>query len=533
MAAIGTYDPKSLMQTHLGPKLPIGIDRSIFPYSSGIAPSYVPSCLLSLGERGRQRLVEEITLQPVVDSQLLKSLEDDLQNHVEGRIQLLLQQMVLVYKTGLCFSLYTHADAQVGKGATGQIQNTSYVAAHSATLPTLRLKEAEFSDSSVSLGGNGSFFYGWNRTIYLPEIANQVDSEIDKTTCQGRCLREKSTNLLNQVSSSAISPEEALRIFLKDLTGILRALSEKTDSDQRKEILGAYLKAAERYQENLDNGYPLLQKICLRSIVEKVDEAFYLSVQEQMHETFRAEMQGAASERVVIPQIPADMDFAEILKEIGAKTSSPTGAVVKYTKLCSLDERVRAAARHYLLHLQKQERDLWDIPGRQLLKNLKAEILKTIQRETSTKSPQNLDQVANQVLLKEGQKIQLELPVVESAEKKQSLRSLIQNTVEKQNIQATPAAQKYVKTCKEALKVQDAAKAVFQELLATADPIKEQMLKALLSVKTSATIGKSNLSERAVTLVGAIFEEIQKKHGVAKPQKIPFILCQLLLQQAE
>ena len=108
----GVHVPCSISQLTLGPIVPIGMHRKYLPYSCGLAPSYIPKRLFIDAVANAPNLlslpVEQLVQKPLATSTLLAELGDDLQNHLENRIQLFLQQMILVYKTNLSISAEKH-----------------------------------------------------------------------------------------------------------------------------------------------------------------------------------------------------------------------------------------------------------------------------------------------------------------------------------------------------------------------------------------------------------------------------------------
>ncbi|MFZ4772596.1 MAG: hypothetical protein ACOYK9_01215 [Chlamydiia bacterium] len=344
------HNPESLRQIFLGPRIPDEIDRVCLPYSCGSAPSYIPKYLLDPAKAVRLP-VEEIVTKPLVTVELLKNLAPDLQNHTENRIQLFIQQMFLVYKTKIRFDLYTQANLQVGQVPSKVRGVSTYVGAHSATLPTLRLDHSEIDDTSVSFARDTSLYHGWNTTIYLPEVVNQVDSAIDKSTHCGGSFRKIATDILNKISFGELTPKEGLDQFLITLIQVLDSV--KADTRERTFILGEYKKIARQYYHHANNDR-FFQKLFIHSEDELVDEPFYMAVQAELHNQLTEELDDLRPQDVDVPALPATTDLTPIRNIIIDKISSATSGdtAKKYIQLAAQAQAVHAAAIKYFIHLQ-------------------------------------------------------------------------------------------------------------------------------------------------------------------------------------
>lgn len=534
------HDPQSLAQMYLGPKVPLNIRRKCLPYSDK-APSYVPRGLL-LTDRppnlppNKSLLslaVEWLTIKPPVTPELLTNLSGDLKNHLENRVQLFLQQMLLVYKTKLHFDLYTRADLQVGKIPSKQKDEPMYVAAHSGTLPTLRFVRS--NGASVSFAKDTSFYNGWNTTVYLPEVANQADSAIDRLVLNNATLRSTATKIFNEVSAGTLCPKDGLRNFLSALIGVLAAVQNGTNLEQRKTILENYSGIAKNYYDNIDNGYPLLQKLCLRPITAVVDDSFYMSVQADMHKQLKSELQRLQPEAANMPQLPADLNVSLLQKEIVDKVPKINSrAAQEYIQLCIRADRVRAAALQYFISLHRltparRTEDLNSILTMNLseaalpLYNAAIEVIRS-----QVESPRNMPYILLSIMTSVGndlapvQPAPVQVPLQPQTDAKAQLRSLIEAKKQAMNVPSA-AVDKYVKLCARTQKVREAAQSFFEELLHLPDAHKEIEVGKLFPIE-HAKIKSVGLSPKAFTL----YKEVLSTCG-KNPHNTHLILSRLLL----
>ncbi len=356
------HDPFVLKKTYLGPELPNGLDRTAVKYSDTVegskseylAPSYVP---ISIFEDGPQKLsgaVENWIERRSVDESLWPDIRSDLENHVEQRIQLFFYQMLLVYKTTLIFAFYGKAEFQVGgkdmKGLKGR-----YVAAHSSTLPTLRLAQSDFSDRSISFAKGSSFYYSWNTTIYLPEAANHVDINVDGVKMEeaGVCLREKATEILNQVAAGKKTPSEGLFDFLGFFLKTTEGLCLQEKNAEKLFVLSLYHNAAASYYDKLGKEASFEERLCFSK--GPVSEYFYMSVQSQMHQNLLGQMFDRSPPLAKIAVLPPGFSWAAIAAQVQAKVDKggvhSTSTMMKYGNICIACPSVLASAKEFLIGL--------------------------------------------------------------------------------------------------------------------------------------------------------------------------------------
>lgn len=124
--------PEIFANQYLGPEMPIGVTRRNLLFSSNKAASYVPSYLLTCAEGQYSVPVELLVHKPLVTAEVLEELKEDMKIHMEQRIHLFFQKLLLTYKTKLCFHPSAHAELQVGQ--VKDVKGDNYVAAHHDTL---------------------------------------------------------------------------------------------------------------------------------------------------------------------------------------------------------------------------------------------------------------------------------------------------------------------------------------------------------------------------------------------------------------
>ena len=453
---------------------------------------------------------------------------------------------MLVYKTNLCFHLYTHADAQVGQVPSSGNEEATYVAAHSGTLPTLRLHQLEFSDASVSVAQNTTFFYGWNTTIFLPEIANQIDSLIDESTPNSNLsLRTEATDILNKVSSGKLSPKEGLRQFLAALNQVIRLLDRS--NTQKVIILDAYAFVAENYWNKVNNGYPLLQQLCQKSTGEVVDDLFYMGIQAQMHIQVQSELQELYPQDVIVPPLPNYIDIRPLLVLFAGKAPNLQSPMAQeYIKLCILATSVQAAAIQFFIYLhpltpEQRSDDLDHILNiktsatiqktnlSHAASSLYKAALKVIR--SRTQEPANMDFILLSVLVAISRgliPLQIQSQIKISTEAKKQLSRQIQVKIPATILQQKGTAEKYFKLCAGAETVRQVAESFFIELLYLPDSLKATEIHKL-SLIQKAKIGSVGLSPNALKFHGEVLKTIKTKHKVENPRNVPGILVRLLL----
>jgi len=530
---------------YLGPYLPRGMNRVVFDYDDkqAPAPGYIPPLLLK----------ERVRYCPEVTQELLTRLQDDLKNHFEYRIQVLFQQMLLVYKTGVVFENYAKADCQIGEGASEGDRH--YVAAHSSTLPTLRVGSP--GGPSISFGWGTFFYRTWNATIYLPEVVNQADSAIDRSTMtdEKESIRDFTTALLNSVSQGKKTPGEGLSDFVKTALRPVRYLYEHAENEERRLIFNTYLEIGEFYRDKLETGF-LIQKLCFADEKTRATEEFYLKVQAPMRKLLKDELKAPS---FLPSEIPAnEIDWTHLRNKLWAKVEAQalhlkdTGA--QYKQLCFHIPEIQAIAFALLqfLFLGDTSKKIGGLISQQLAEGstLYEQMRKEIQDKYKVASPQNLPAIAmhlltafcDEFLRKKESLAAPEEKKGDSPERKEDLpaapkaspakpfvvRTEIENTIKKEKFGLVGKAKEYQALCALSKTVQTTALECLELLKESSSLCKEQ-LRQIVHIKTSKTVERRNLSDVVSRLYQAVLSKIRAKCNVKEPMQMPSILLHLLL----
>jgi hypothetical protein len=343
-------------------------------YSSNLAPAYVPSALiytddlkpaadslLILALKTHGLAVELLLKKPPVSLALLKELEEDIANHFEYRIQTFHQQLLLIYRTGLQFGSYYKADIQIGdtddsKSFASQTEpRGSYAAAHSSTLPCLRLFNPQGGNQSIVFANGSSFYRTWNATVYLPEAVNIIDSALDKTSKnlnEEHTFRYLSIGLLNTASRGDLTVKQGLTYFLTNALNYVQKLQKIKTSEEDRWILATYEKVTKCYRESLSQDDRLLRALCFHSSPEL--EIAQTETQSSMHDLLAREM-NAQRPAPAVWVLPAGQNPARFKATIEAFFSDkfPNGELSsktaeEYVKTCLTVETVQSAVFQYL-----------------------------------------------------------------------------------------------------------------------------------------------------------------------------------------
>lgn len=374
--------------SQLGNLTPCGGNREYPSYASNKTASYVPSQLLKAGSY--REPTDKVQVFPTVDLALLESLEPAIKDHFERRLQLMAQQMLLVYKTGRQYEA-EKAHCQVGKGKSG------YAAAHNSTLPNLLCTQDE---EKCFFGKGTPLYYPWNETTALPTLVNKMDTRLDlhhKKINAGKALRKVSVEVLNQLAAteSAATPQQGLKAFVQNTASILDSAKQKTSVEMEKLVLGYYHNVAQSYAGLLDDD-KTFKKLCLVPEWTQLNEEFFQDLQLYMYKTLLVPEDSSAlatklfTRRVV--QIP---------------TVVLAGKAAKYATSCQSVEAIRACAAKYLketdskivqidLELLKKlgnSRSVVNLGLSPLLKALYDEVLTSIRTALRTREPQNMGSI--------------------------------------------------------------------------------------------------------------------------------------------
>lgn len=278
--------------------------RKIIPYSSNKTASYVSNIFLGSGFHSSERnrdgtvrleknycglrvediLANEYTVNPDL-CWVANQIKQDIQNHIEIRLQLFLMQIMLLFQSKIKVHQF-HTQAQAGdKNKTSYTNTLKPTEVHAGTLPNLIANTEEEVDLSYYtdqtelkprvFAKDTSFYEQANITHKLPCFVNDVDSNIDfrKTELENLCdtFREQSVNILNRVSTDAkMTPQNAFHNFMKRLYEKVKKIQPESIPEHKwvlyyySEVIGSYLKQNEdpnfikklMFDQNLD--FPLI-----------------------------------------------------------------------------------------------------------------------------------------------------------------------------------------------------------------------------------------------------------------------------------
>jgi hypothetical protein len=420
MAAKVQYDSQGLKDCYLGPKFPNKMNRnsSVFNYDENLAPAYVPKTFFYFKEEADlTSSVDGLKRKLKVDLSLLKKIRKDIKNHVEYRIQIFLQQLILVFKTKLVFDFCNSAIKQIGSTVCDEANKNEegdYAAAHGSTLPCLRILNEEDDDNSTIFGLGSSFERDWNATVFLPKVVNDIDSDFDKfyRKCnKEKCFRKISTEILNEVSSGKKTPKEGLKLFLENGLEYVGELLGKEEDEEKEYVLKIYKKMMEDYQEALGDEGDFFKTLCLRvdprsTEEELTEDECLLKTQKKMHAVFKREMEENRPEEVELdldgkdPTAYADK-VEELCEDIELSKSQK-----KYKEIALLDKKVRTFAIQYLADISSSEELESDFQQLLKFKTIKTidkhplpdgilkihdAVLEKISRDCSVKSPRSMN----------------------------------------------------------------------------------------------------------------------------------------------
>lgn len=224
---------------------------------------------------------------------LYKQLKDDIKDHVERRIQLFFQQILLTWKSNKEFEI-AETDLQIGSGAKNknapraqtEEARSCYAAAHSSTITNLKFKMGA-GDGQLAYPSASQLRSTWNITVLLPSEVNYVDSLLDGTT-KSLKLRNTALKILNEIAipNTLSNPKAALQEFLAAMRIQIQASKQHIESSQETQLRNLWTKKAKEipYAEWLTQPQG---KIELDKIVKKIDaKKLVIGWYDQVAETY-------------------------------------------------------------------------------------------------------------------------------------------------------------------------------------------------------------------------------------------------------
>jgi hypothetical protein len=403
---------QSAQLNRLGASQPQGyVPRVPLSFSANHTASYVPSVLIQ-GDLGCS--VEDIQIFPKVDASLIKSLREDLENHAERRLQVMLLQFILVYKSGLSFKKRP-ADLQIGRG---KIKPNPYAACHVATTPSLFChRETE----RVVFAQGTPLYYTFNETTLLPTLANQVDSHIDlhhRKMKVSKALRDVSVSILNGLAApqNEMNPREGFLIYLKLSAIFFENLQKAELKDHQTAILECYKRTVISYQKGLTDNDDIIKKLFGRALSLQVDAEFFQSIQSEIYSGLMQQSENRPVVQVLFHQTRYDLRprLPKPSEEKENEASQLTGTALKYFALCQKTATIKVLVASYFQAFSDQEKakDL------RLLSSLKSSstakkldlssemraiyeaVLNAIRQDFNVKEPRNMGSILSHLVHK-------------------------------------------------------------------------------------------------------------------------------------
>jgi len=302
------------------------------------------------------------------DEEMIKKLASDIENHVEARIHIFFQQLLLVHESGRVYKAHD-TGAQIGSGKYRSYmdkeelnendnleERSCYAAAHSSTLPSLKYVDEQNREIAF---GKGSFFslYSGGSTILFPRSVNKIDSELDgKNNSKDNKLRQKALETLNQVASKVnrLSPKQGLIDFVDNL--VLGADQQaKSCSEKTLQIVQIYQKVAKVYQSNLKDDKKadeLIKKLCFVIKDQKdveVNRKLFLAVQKQMLVLQNLDIDSKSikdKDQIIVPKIRKSTRIKQ--QSLSTKKLIDLGTTsLKYKKYCVKAQVIKKLAASY------------------------------------------------------------------------------------------------------------------------------------------------------------------------------------------
>lgn len=224
--------------------------RDKLPLEENETPSYIPGIFLNTNSIASP--VHKITENRPITTDNRKKLAIAIQSLFDLRVQLFLQQLLLVYNTNLRLKPFK---AKHQAGISSPIRNPSctekiypLVEAHAATLPFLLAvpKNRQFKISApAKFCWDSTAYKEWNTTVTLPDFVNNVDTLLQDRkrylNLQYSSLKSLTADLLSGVAQNEITLYKAFFRYLKFYeTAISILQTEEQRSSEEKWALRQY-----------------------------------------------------------------------------------------------------------------------------------------------------------------------------------------------------------------------------------------------------------------------------------------------------
>ncbi len=259
---------QSFLPTHTRRTLPFeDPDKETSHLQIYHANSIVDQSLTDLKSKKRKPTQEEIEFYSE-RKKLIHSMQDQIESHLDRRIELFFQQAILCYRTPFIYEA-EGAEDQIGKGGDIQLSKglTHYSrAAHSSTLPCLYAcpknpDGTARADERFVFLKHSHVYNQHNATIELPIEVNNADSLLDKKSKE-QGLRTHALTLINSLAKGTINPTRATRRFLK-LTEqeLIKGINKLEKTDLRRKVFTIYLSRLRDVREELKTSPELFDQI--------------------------------------------------------------------------------------------------------------------------------------------------------------------------------------------------------------------------------------------------------------------------------
>jgi DNA-binding XRE family transcriptional regulator len=244
---------------------------------------------------GRESWMLETCTQAAIDAlprpeTLVGLYRGMIQQHVERRVALFFQQLIVTFGTDLHLTIgKVVAQAASGKALVvlkpdgRRVTICGYQGAHSSTLPCLHAQYgrewrrhqeggAPEPRKFIYMGGASGYSEA-NATNNLPTIVNDADSWLDWKG-RGHLLRPAAIDLLNRASAGEIQPQAALREFLGAMTRRIAQLRRQMSTPAEvKLVLREFGQVVTRLRGELDDDDSELFYHWLGIRVDQAEEA--------------------------------------------------------------------------------------------------------------------------------------------------------------------------------------------------------------------------------------------------------------------
>jgi hypothetical protein len=264
--------------------------------------------------------------------QFIASYQEMIEDHIERRVAVLFQQLVISYETHLHFEIgKTQHQAESAKtlyikdhlGKKNVLCKRN--AAHSSTLPCIIAYESKAwnkhvnnddpkPDGFVYVQG-GDVYRTANSTLDMPRAVNEADIEIDGEKGTG-LARDFAIDLLNRSARGEIDPTSAIQEFLHTVTVITQDKIPKTKRGKGvKKSLQIFLEAFKDIQTRIETVPEALDQLLGVQVAEDHQNT---AIQTKIyHLRYKAIRDNQYAQTAMISKINTVRD--QVLKVVGPK----------------------------------------------------------------------------------------------------------------------------------------------------------------------------------------------------------------------